>query len=59
VLSEIRRQEISGYRLQKLTGMPLRTVQRFLDADGSPTVATLEMVAKALGVTIHIDVPKR
>ena len=44
-----------GYRLQKASGIPLRTIQRFIGAENSPTVATLETIAKAVGLEIRVD----
>ncbi len=55
VLEEIHRQQITGYRLQKESGLPLRTIQRFIGAEVSPTVATLETIAKALGLIIKVE----
>ena len=55
VLKEARRQKSTGYGLQKATGLPLSTVQRFLAAEVSPTVATLEAVAKALGLVVKVE----
>jgi len=46
---------ISGYRLAKLSGLPLRTVQRFLAGSGSPTLSTLETIANALGMKISTE----
>jgi DNA-binding phage protein len=44
----------TGYSLTKATGLPLRTVQRFLAGEGSPTLATVETIAAALGfVVVH------
>lgn len=57
VLAEALRQKATGYGLQKATGLTLSTVQRFLGAEVSPTVATLEAIAKALGLVIEIRKP--
>ena len=55
VLVEAKRQKITGYALQKATALPLSTIQRFLAAEVSPTVATVEAVAKALGLAIKVE----
>jgi DNA-binding phage protein len=47
--------EMSGYRLAKLTGLPLRTVQRFLAGSVSPTLSTVEVIAKALGMRVSAE----
>lgn len=51
---EAERQEATGYGLAKTTGLPLRTVQRVLAGEGSPTITTLEIVAEALGMVIEV-----
>jgi hypothetical protein len=38
----------------KSTGLPLRTVQRFLGGQGSPTISTVETIAASLDVVIEI-----
>ena len=50
--------EISGYRLAKLTGLPLRTVQRFLANQGSPTLSTVEAIAGAVGMKLKPEISK-
>lgn len=50
---EAKRQGLTGYGLTKATGLPLRTVQRFLNGQGSPTLGTVETIAAALGMAIE------
>lgn len=54
VLAEIQRQEVTGYRITQQTGLPPTTVHRFLTGESSPTVTTLETIAKALGLAIDV-----
>ena len=55
IAAEAERQGLTAYRLQIMTGLPLNTVQRFLALQGSPTLATVEVVAKALGMVLRAD----
>ncbi len=54
ILTEIKRQDLTGYALAKKTGLPISTMHRFLDAQGSPTLATVETVINALGLRLEI-----
>lgn len=54
VVAEARRQQVTAYSLWKSTGISLHTVQRFLAGEGSPTIDTVERIAKALGLTIEV-----
>lgn len=54
ILKAVKAQEMTGYGLAKITGLPTSTMHRFLDAQGSPTLATIEAVAKALGLVIEV-----
>lgn len=54
ILAEIERQGLTGYAIGKKAGIPLSTVHRFLDGENSPTIATLEAIAKALGLAIEV-----
>lgn len=54
ILAEVKRQGISGYALTKASGLTLSTVQRFMAGENSPTIATLEAIAKALGLAIEV-----
>jgi len=51
---EVKQRGITGYGLMKSTGLPLRTVQRFLGGQGSPTISTVETIAASLDVVIEI-----
>ncbi len=42
----------TAYRLHQETGQTIQTMQRLLTGKGSPTLHTLEAVAKALGMKI-------
>jgi DNA-binding phage protein len=55
VLEEVRHQGATGYALAQKTGLPTSTMHRFLDGQGSPTLATVEAVAKALGLVIKVE----
>lgn len=50
---EAKRQGMSGYRLGKLSGVPMRTVQRFLSGATDLTAENLEAIAKVLGLTLR------
>jgi DNA-binding phage protein len=49
---EVARQESNPYRLAKLTGFRVSTMQRLLSGECSPTLATIEAVADALGLVL-------
>ena len=49
---EAERQGLSGYRLGKLSSVPIRTVQRFLSGATDITTQNLEAIAKVLGLTL-------
>jgi len=55
IRAEMKRQGISGYRLAKDAGIRAYTVQRLIAGTGSPTLATLEAVAKALGLVLSLN----
>lgn len=52
---EAKRQESTAYGLAKATGLRVYTVTRFLVGQGSPTIDTVERIAKALGLTITVE----
>jgi DNA-binding phage protein len=54
IRQEVARQQTNPYRLAKLTGLRVSTMQRFLAGDGSPTLATIEAVADALGLVVTV-----
>jgi transcriptional regulator with XRE-family HTH domain len=53
---EARRQGLSGYRIAKLTDMPMRTVQRYLAGDTDLAGRRIERIADVLGLAL---MPKR
>jgi len=59
IQAEAKRQGVTAYRLAKDTGLRLHTCQRILAGDGSPTVATVEAVVKALGLVIDVRRTRR
>jgi len=54
IIAEAKRQGATAYNLWKTTGISLHTVQRFLAGEGSPTIDTVERIAKALGLSIEV-----
>lgn len=53
VKRETDKQGMSGYRLAQLSGVPMRTVQRFLSGKTDVTAHNLEAIAKALGLELR------
>lgn len=53
VKREADKQEMSGYRLAQLSGVPMRTVQRFLSGTTDVTAHNLEAIARALGLELR------
>lgn len=49
---EARRRGLTAYRLSKDTGLRIDTMQRLLAGKGSPTISTLESVARVMGMVI-------
>ena len=52
IAAEVRRQGLSGYRLAKLSGLPIRTVQAYLAEDFDLTGERLARLTKALGLEL-------
>ena len=52
IQSEVQRQELSGYRVAKLSGIPMRTVQAYLAEDCDLTGERVARIAKALGLEL-------
>ena len=50
---EAERQGLSGYRIAKLAGMPMRTVQAYLAGERDLTGERLAKIAAALGLALH------
>lgn len=53
VLAELHRREWSGYRLAKESKVPMRTVQRWLAGENDLTATRMELICKALGLTLR------
>lgn len=53
IQQEARRQERSGYRLAKLTGLPMRTVQDYLSGNHDLAGERVAKLAKALGLELR------
>lgn len=51
---EAARRKLTAYRLAQLTGLRIQTMQRLLAGQGSPTIATLDAVAAALGQVVAL-----
>lgn len=54
IQAEAERQNRKALSLAKETGLSLFTVQRLLNGEGSPSLATLETVMDALGLTLEV-----
>ena len=54
---EANRQQLTPYALGKATGLSITTIDRALSGKVSPTIATLEAIAKALGLVIEVKKP--
>ena len=52
IQDEVRRRGLSGYRLAKMAGMPLRTVQAYLSEERDLTGERLSMIAAALDLEL-------
>ena len=49
---EVKRQGLSGYRVAKLSGVPLRTVQAYLAEDCDLVGERVARIAKVLGLAL-------
>jgi transcriptional regulator with XRE-family HTH domain len=54
---QARRQGLTAYAIAKARDMHVSTVQKALDGEVSPSIATLEEIAAAVGATITVNVP--
>jgi DNA-binding phage protein len=54
-----KKQGITAYALAQLTGHSISTCQRTLDGEVSPSLATVEAVAKALGMRVALQTMKK
>lgn len=52
IQNEARRRGLSGYRLAKMAGMPLRTVQAYLSEERDLTGERISMIAAALDLEL-------
>ncbi len=52
--AEAKRRKLTAYALAKLTGLRIQTMQRLLAGQGSPTIATLDAVAAAMGFAVRL-----
>jgi hypothetical protein len=50
---EAERQELTGYRIGKLSGVPIRTVQAYLAGDTDLAGRRIEAIAAALGMELR------
>ncbi|GAG37842.1 unnamed protein product, partial [marine sediment metagenome] len=50
IQAEAKRQGLSGYRIAKLSGVPMRTVQAYLAEDCDLVGERVAKIAKALGL---------
>ena len=53
--AEAKRQEVTAYAIAKHTGIAVNTIRRMLMGEGSPTLATVESVATALGMVVKVE----
>ncbi len=53
IQDEAKRQGLSGYRIGQLSGVPARTVQRFLAGDCDLVGARIAKIAGALGLELR------
>lgn len=56
VQAEVKRQGLSGYRVAKLSGVPMRTVQAYLAEDCDLVGERVALIANVLGLELR---PKR
>ncbi|MBI5864818.1 MAG: hypothetical protein HZB38_09975 [Planctomycetes bacterium] len=53
IQDEAARQEMSGYRIGQLSGVPMRTVQAFLSGASDLSSGRLEKIMHALGLELR------
>lgn len=53
IQSESKRQGLSGYRIAKLSGVPMRTVQLYLAGDCDLVGERIDKIASALGLELR------
>jgi DNA-binding phage protein len=52
---EAQHRGLTAYAIAKDCGLPISTVQRALDGKTSPTLSTVEAIAKALGIRVRVE----
>ena len=53
IQAEARRRDLSGYRIAKMAGMPVRTVQAYLSEERDLTGERVAMIAAALDLELR------
>jgi len=53
ITREAKRQGLSGYRIGKLSGVPIRTVQQYLAGETDLAGRRIERIAAALGLELR------
>jgi len=53
IQAEVKRQGLSGYRVGKLAGVPMRTVQAYLAEDCDLSGERVARIAEALGLELR------
>lgn len=53
VIAESKRQALSGYRIAQMSGIPMRTVQRYLAGDADIAGERLAKILAALGLEVR------
>lgn len=53
VRREAERQDLSGYRIAQMTGLPMRTVQRYIYGKTDLAGRRIEKIAAALGLELR------
>lgn len=54
IQAEVKRQRLSGYRVAKLAGVPMRTVQAYLTEDCDLVGERVAWIATALGLELRL-----
>lgn len=52
---EAKRQNLTAYGLAATTGLSIPTITRVLTGTASPTLASIEVIAKALGMVVKLE----
>ena len=58
ILREVQRQGLSGYRIAKLSGVPMRTVQAYLSGTYDMVGERLAKIAAVLGLELRPAKPR-